>query len=303
MVQDTSQIKDKILSVIRIRGPSLPVHISKEIGSSILFSSAFLSELVSDKRIKVSHMRVGSSPIYFLPGQEHSLERFSQYLKSREKDAFQLLREKKFLKDREQSPAIQVAMREIRDFAVPFNSGEEVVWRYYLVPESEFKTKEEAKTVKEKEEKIEERSVLEEEPKIQEEKEEKKQGEAEKEEENEKQETAKKRTRKIGKKKSQKKDETFFTSIKEFMSSRSIELIDIENFGAKEIILRVRQQGEELLLIAYNKNKIDEPDIIKASKKAAEKGLKYMVISKGKPLKKLENLLSAVKDLSAIDKV
>ena len=99
MVQDTTEIKEKIISLLQIRGPSLPVHVSSEIKTSILFASAFLSELASEKRIKISNMRVGSSPLYFLPGQEPLLEKFSQYLKSREKDAYMLLKGEKFLKD------------------------------------------------------------------------------------------------------------------------------------------------------------------------------------------------------------
>ena len=99
MVQDTSELKEKILSTFKQRGPSLPVHIAGATGLSILFASAFLSELFSEKKIKISHMKVGSSPIYFLPGQEHLLENFSQYIKGKEKETFLLLKEKKILKD------------------------------------------------------------------------------------------------------------------------------------------------------------------------------------------------------------
>jgi len=64
------EIKERILSLLRRRGPSLPVHIAKETGLSILFAGAFLSELVADKQIKFTDMKVGSSPIYFL--KEHA---------------------------------------------------------------------------------------------------------------------------------------------------------------------------------------------------------------------------------------
>ena len=83
--QDTSNIKEKILSVLRRRGPGLPVHIATELKMSGLFASAFLSELVSEKKIKLSYMRVGNSPLYYIPGQEHMIEKFSGYLKSKEK--------------------------------------------------------------------------------------------------------------------------------------------------------------------------------------------------------------------------
>lgn len=282
MVQDASQIKDRIVSVLRAKGPNLPVHISKDIGSSILFASAFLSELVSEKIVKVSYMRVGSSPVYFLSGQEQSLEKFSPYLKSREKEAFFLLKEKGFLNDKEQSPAVRVAIREIRDFAIPFKSGEDIVWRYFLVPESEFVAKKEIILPAETE-----ISKIPEEKKVQ---------------EPEVKERARK-TYKKGVKKAAKKDEGFFISVKEFIASKSMELLDIENFGAKEIILKVNDNGQEKLLVAYNKNKITEGDILKAAKKAAELKLGYMIIGKGGPLKRLENILSAVKNLSFIEKI
>ncbi|MFC1682475.1 hypothetical protein ACFL0X_02575, partial [Nanoarchaeota archaeon] len=72
--------------------------------------------------------RVGSSPVYFLEGQERGLEGFSNHLKSKEKEAFDLLKEKKFLGDSEIEPAIRVALRAIKDFAVPFERDGKVIW-------------------------------------------------------------------------------------------------------------------------------------------------------------------------------
>ena len=95
--QSASEIKEKILSTLRLRGPSLPVHIAKQTDLSILFSSAFLSELLSEGKIKMSHMKVGSSQIYHLPGQEARIENFSQHLNPKEKEAFTLLKDKKIL--------------------------------------------------------------------------------------------------------------------------------------------------------------------------------------------------------------
>ena len=97
----------------------------------------FLWKLISERKIKISSMKVGNSPIYLLPKQEPRLEKFSQHLKSKEKDAFLLLKEKKFLRDKEQDPAIRVALRAIRDFAIPFRRNGEIIWRYFMIPESE----------------------------------------------------------------------------------------------------------------------------------------------------------------------
>jgi hypothetical protein len=135
---DALQLKEKIMALIQAHGPTLPVFIASQTGLSIIFSSAFLSELISDKRLKISDMHVGSSPLYLIPGQEPLLENFSQYLKSKEKDAFMILKEKKFLKDGDLEPAIRVALREIRDFAVAFKRDDDIYWRYFTIPESEF---------------------------------------------------------------------------------------------------------------------------------------------------------------------
>lgn len=137
-LQDITPTKDKILEVIKRRGPSLPVHISNEIKISMLFAGAFLADLLSNKEVKISNMRVGNTPIYFIPGQEPLLEHYSQYLKSREKDAYLLLKENKFLEDEKQEPAIRVALRAIKDFAVPIQKNDKILWRYFTTPETEY---------------------------------------------------------------------------------------------------------------------------------------------------------------------
>ncbi len=271
--QDTSGIKEKILFILQKRGPSLPVHIAKETDLSILFASAFLSELFSEKKIKISNMKVGSSPVYFLFGQESMLENFSQHLKSKEKEAFILLKEKKFLKDEEQDPAIRVALRAIKDFAIPFKKNEETFWRYFTSLETEFKIKEKPKKIEKK--KIEEKlDIFDKKPK-----------------------------KTIRKKIPQKKNDKFFNKVKEFLSQKSIEIVDIESFYKNELILHIKIQGERKLLIAYNKKRINENDIVKANKRASESNLSYIVLSLGEPLKKLNSLISAVKNLSAIEKL
>lgn len=292
-MQDPNEIKERIISALKSKGPSLPVHIAGEIKSSILFSSAFLGELVSEKKVKISHMKVGSSPLYFLTGQEPALEKYSQYLKSKEKDAFLLLKEKKFLHDSAQNPAIRVALREIRDFALPFKSGEEIVWRYFSVPESEFKITEEKQ--KPLEIKVEEKkSIIAERGK-----------EMEKPLDifSEKEPETKPKKRKIYKRKDSKREEKFFSDVKEFLSANSIDLLDIRSFGKGEVILRIKDKGEEMLLVAYNKNKISEDDIIKASKKASKENLPYAIIGVGGPLKKIDSLIGALKGLSSIKKI
>lgn len=287
--QDAMQIKERIVSLIRLKGPSLPVHVAKETGLSILFASAFLSELLSEKRINISNIRVGSSPLYFIPGQESQLENFSQYLKSREKDAFLLIKERKFLKDDDEEPAIRVALRGIKDFAIPFKAGEEIYWRYFTVPETDFnkeeKPKEEENKPKEEEKFIEIFSKEEKQP-VKKEKVKRK---------------PKQENRQIKEKK--KRDENFFNRIKESLSRDKIEILDIKDFTNDEAVLRVKKDDYEELFFMFNRKKITEKDILKAHKKASENKMKYSIFFLGEPSKKLMEFISAVKDLSEIDKI
>lgn len=138
---DAVQVKNRIVEFLKTRGPSLPIQIAKAANMNSLFISAFLSELGDDKRIKISFLKVGGSPLYFLEGQEADLEKFCNYLHPKEAEAFFLLKKNKVLKDSEQDPAIRVALRSIKDFAIGFRNNEEIYWRYAQFPESEVSEK------------------------------------------------------------------------------------------------------------------------------------------------------------------
>ena len=61
-------ITEKILAFMRGKGPILPVEIAKHINTNILMASARLSEIKSNGKIKISHVKVCGSPLYYLPG-------------------------------------------------------------------------------------------------------------------------------------------------------------------------------------------------------------------------------------------
>ncbi len=282
--QDTSQIKEKIISILKRRGPSLPVHIAKETELSILFASAFLSELFSEKKIKISNMKVGNSPIYFIPGQESKLENFSQHLKSKEKEAFQLLKEKKFLNDKEQDPAIRVALRAIKDFAIPFKKNEEIFWRYFTIPEKDFNI---TQTVTSKTDEPENKETKNKNLEIFDKPEKKK---------------------KITKKKSSKtrtkrQSDKLFKKVKKFLYKENIEIIDFQSISKNELILKIKENEKEKFLIAYNKKRITDLDLIKTYKKLGKEKIPYVLLSLGNPSKKLSNLIEVIKGLDSIKKI
>lgn len=255
------EIKEKIISIFKDKGPCLPVNVAKETGLSLLFASAFLSEFLSEKKIKISNMKVGSSPLYFIPGQEKMLENFSDYLKSKEKEAFILLKEKKILKDSEQEPAIRVALRAIKDFAIFFNKNGEIYWRYFNIPETDLKNLE--KGIK-KPKNIQKRKEI---------------------------------------KDKKPKENKFFNIVKEFLSGKNMKILEILKFSKNELILKIETNNEEKIAIAYNKKRVGEKDIIKANKEASEFNLPYLIMSLGEPLKKTNEFMDALKNLSSIEKL
>ncbi len=306
--QNTLQVKDRILYYLKTKGPSLPIHISKAIGYNLLFSSAFISEMLSEKSVKMSHMRIGSSPLYFLDGQESMLENFAEHLKSKEREAFNLLKEKKFLKDSEQEPAIRVALRAIRDFAIPFTHNEEGYWKYFTASDDELGIKPVAIEMKITAlEKPVEETVVERPQVAIAEIVEIKNGEVEREHESIleteiKAPKVKSRVKKREPRKS-KQDEKFLEKVKEFLSKSSVEIINVEGFKNDEISLIVKIKGEEQLLVAYKKKKISDADIVKAAKKAEKLKMKYSILSPGELPKKISDLIEAVQNIKSIKKM
>ena len=287
--QDTSQIRTKIVEIIENRGPSLPVQIARETGLSILFTSAFLSELLSEKKLKISNIRVGNSPLYFIEGQEPQLENHSHHLKSKEKDAFSILKEKGIIKDKEQEPAIRVALRAIKDFAMPFTKEGEIYWRYFTTPESEIKIQESPQKTPEKPQVQENTKRSPEEINIFD----------EQKETNPEKPVIKKPKKRV----SEKQNNKFFNKIKEFLSEKQIEITGIEGISKTDLTLKVKDQNQEYLLIAFNKRRINEGDIIHAYKKSLESQIPYKIISLGDISKKMDELIKALKSLKNIEKI
>ena len=132
---DVELLKRKILDFLRDQGPALPIKIAKAIDQELVFTSALLGDLLSNKKVHASTMRVGASQIYYVSGQEQKLESFAdEYLNGFVKQAYLLLKEKGYIIDAKQEPAMRVALRSIKDFATPFTFKDQLMWRYNFVP-------------------------------------------------------------------------------------------------------------------------------------------------------------------------
>jgi len=130
-----------ILQLIKIKGPVVPTQISKEIKRDTLLTSAILSQLVDIKKLRISKLKVGGSPLYFLDGQQQRLQSFVKYLDEKDQKTVQLLREKTILRDTLQEPLIRVSLRTIKDFAIPLHATVDdqkiLFWKWYLAEDTE----------------------------------------------------------------------------------------------------------------------------------------------------------------------
>ncbi len=166
--------KDKILEIIKIKGPFIPRDLVKEIGGDTFLTGAILSQLVDTKQLKLTSAKIGGSPLYYVLGQEEKLERLYKYLNEKDKRAYDLLKEKKIVRDNECEPLLRVALRSIKDFSKPLevtiNQNKEIFWKWHLVSNQEAEEairtvispkteKKEPEVQKKTEEKIEEKNT------------------------------------------------------------------------------------------------------------------------------------------------
>jgi hypothetical protein len=134
-------MKDKIISLMRIKGPVLPLDISRSLNTNSIMAGAYLSELVALKSVKISNLKLGGSPLYYLEGQESKLQDYVRVLKPPEKKSYDLLKENKILKDNDLDPVTRVCLQNIKDFAKPieitFNDQKEKYWKWYMLSNDE----------------------------------------------------------------------------------------------------------------------------------------------------------------------
>jgi len=131
------------LSVVMNKGPLQPSQIATTVNTNILFASAILSELVDNKKVKITHVKRGGSPFYYVQGQEEKLMDLAKYLSGKTKEAYDILSEKLVVRDSTAEPWQRVALRELKDFAVPvhvnYKGIQETFWKWYLTTNDEAK--------------------------------------------------------------------------------------------------------------------------------------------------------------------
>ncbi|PLW80687.1 hypothetical protein C0585_01205 [Candidatus Woesearchaeota archaeon] len=154
--------REEVLEAVKSKGPILPREIVKILGKSDTFMvGAVLSELINNNQVKVTNTKIGASPTYYILGQEMELQNLAKHLNEKDKRAYDLLYQKKILRDSKLEPLVRVSLRAIKDFSKPLeinvNGQKEIFWKWYMLKNDEaiklikemFKPKEPEKIQKE----------------------------------------------------------------------------------------------------------------------------------------------------------
>ncbi len=311
--------RDAALDFLKRNGPSLPSALAHYLGSSIIIASAVLSELAAHKLVKISKLKIGGSPVYYLSGQEPQLESiFYSRLNDKDKKTYDLLKSKRILKEDELDPLTRVSLRNLGDFAVPISvniSGEKLLfWKWFLVDEAELKSlldsyfDKKKNTVNNNPSNIENRDKESNVENIKRDKEIKREAQSNKEKENEKANNKEVKKEKkeggleefIDKNKSNKPfdisnvDSDFFKSAVDFLKSSNCQIISYSKLSKREMEFVVDFSSPfgsmRLYCYAWDKKKFNDSDISKVFLNAYLKKLPAVLLTKGELTKKAKNL-------------
>ncbi|NCN98742.1 hypothetical protein COU62_00115 [Candidatus Pacearchaeota archaeon CG10_big_fil_rev_8_21_14_0_10_35_219] len=296
-VQKVVETKDKIMSTIKEKGPTYPARIARDAGLSPLFTSAFLSELVKERKLKLSNMKVGSSPIYYIEGQEEQLADFAEYLNHKEREAFETLKKQEILKDDDQQPAIRVALRKLKDFAIPVQvriDGEsQLFWRYFQFPDSQTrgKIRDLLSPSQTPQEPKPQKPITKEKPKT----------ENAEEKPTQTQETI------IKPRKPKQTTSEFAESIKDYLAAKDVEVLEELSVKKKEFQAKVRTDTlfgkQEYLLTAKDKKKISQDDLTIATQNAQGKRMQALFLTPGQLDTKAKDYLEAWRNIIKFEKI
>tara|TARA_Y100000310_G_scaffold153901_1_gene153460 strand:+ start:24147 stop:25241 length:1095 start_codon:yes stop_codon:yes gene_type:complete len=142
--------QEKILQFLQHTGPTLPAKVAKNIGSNILIASAHLSDLASQGKVRISSLKIGGSPLYYLPGQEAKIYPFAAgNINPKDLRVLEKLKQQKVLREENLDVLSKLALRNLKDFAVPIHvtvgGRKQLFWRFHTL--TDLGTKEAIKAI------------------------------------------------------------------------------------------------------------------------------------------------------------
>ncbi|PIN75916.1 hypothetical protein COV18_01915 [Candidatus Woesearchaeota archaeon CG10_big_fil_rev_8_21_14_0_10_37_12] len=136
--------REKILALVRTK-PVLPNDVAKELKTNTTMAGAMLSELCSNGLLKVSTVKIGGSPLYYLPENKHQLLNYLNNLNKEDKQTAERLQHEQIIREQDEQPLTRVSLRQIKDFAeqliVAYEGKEETFWKWYALTDKEAEEK------------------------------------------------------------------------------------------------------------------------------------------------------------------
>ena len=134
--------QEKILYFLKVVGPTIPSKVAKNINTEILLASAHLSDLAAQGKVKISSLKIGGTPLYYLQGQEEQLYHFAAgNLNPKDFQVLEILKQQKILREGSLDLLSRVALRSLKDFAVPLHvtisGNKELFWKWHLLSDEE----------------------------------------------------------------------------------------------------------------------------------------------------------------------
>jgi len=132
--------RDKI-KLLTDQRPVQPQFVARELSTNSMLASAMLSEMSEKGLLKVSSLKVGSSPLYYDPGHPEHLLNYVQSLNEKDRRTVALLQDKGVLRDNTLDPLTRVSLRNTKDFAkaldVSIDGSKELFWKFYLLTDEQ----------------------------------------------------------------------------------------------------------------------------------------------------------------------
>ena len=105
--------QDQIISIMKINGPLLPTLVAKQLHSSILIASVHLSTLSDQGRVKISHLKVGGSPLYYLPEHREKLQDYISSFNPQDQQTIKLIKDKQVVRERDLDLLTRISLRNM----------------------------------------------------------------------------------------------------------------------------------------------------------------------------------------------
>jgi len=284
------EYREKILTLART-APVLPSAVAKSLGTNSIMAGAMLSEMCAKGLLKTSTLKVGGSPLYYVPGNEVQLLNHLDNLNEKDKRTVLKLKEEKIIRENEADPLTRVSLAQIKDFAKPltvtYQDKKETFWKWYSLTdkeaEEEIRKKLEPATEKESkpELKAEQHTQRQPEPKV----EQKTLGPP------------------IEQAKKQEPTGDFWTRTQSFFSQNNITLHEqtvVKKKTEFDLLIEINSPVGKLTYYckARSKKKITDADISAAYVQGQIKKLPVILLTDGELTKQAKNILSQLKGIT-----